>query len=63
MDKTIVINLIYNITILLALALIYSSFHYKDRKDSIFYKIMLGFFIGTAGLQRKTIEKCFIPKE
>lgn len=50
MDKSIAINLIYNITILLTLALIYSIFQSKNRIENLFYKIILGFFNGAAGL-------------
>ncbi|WP_425806199.1 PAS domain S-box protein [Desulfitobacterium sp. Sab5] len=50
MDKDVAINLIYNITILLTLALIYSVFQTKNRIYNLFYKIVLGFLNGGAGL-------------
>lgn len=50
MDMNIALNLIYNITILITLALFYSIFQTKNRIDHLFYKIILGFLNGAAGL-------------
>lgn len=50
MDRSIIINLIYNITILLTLAIIYSEFQLKVKISKVFYTILLGTCIGIAGI-------------
>lgn len=50
MEKSLIINLIYNITIMLTLALIYATFHSKVKVNKRLYNILLGFCIGIAGL-------------
>ncbi|UWG98597.1 diguanylate cyclase [Dehalobacter sp. DCM] len=50
MNTEIAINLIYNITTLLTMAFIYSLFQNKNRIDNRYYKVLLGVFIGAAGI-------------